>query len=157
MGKNVAIWKPLRGKTICVISVREHGWLAVGLLSRFPPGTAARPGGVTPKWLGLACSPMHKIIGRLDLPFGWTAAVPRPGPTLTGIREEWEAGLILTDPTVWTGKAWGALAAVPVIPIHTGSAVVAAGEKKEEWDASLNLEYLQACFTDVHLCTVHHH
>lgn len=49
--------------------------------------------------------PNAQIIGRLDLPFGGTAAIPRPGPTLTGIREEWEAGLILTDPTVWTSEA----------------------------------------------------
>lgn len=50
----------------------------------------------------------------------------------TGIREEWEAGLILTDPTVWTSEAWGTLAAVPVIPVNAGSAVVAAREKKGE-------------------------
>lgn len=42
-----------------------------------------------------------------------------------------EAGLILTDPTVWASEAWGALAAVPVIPIDTSSTVV-AGEKKRE-------------------------
>lgn len=34
--------------------------------------------------------------------------------------------LILTDPTVWTSEAWGALAAVPVIPVDAGSTVVAA-------------------------------
>lgn len=72
--------------------------------------------------------PNAQIIGRLDLPFGATVMALRPA--LTGIREEWEVGLILTDPTVWTSKAWGALAAVPVIPIDAGSAVVAAGQKK---------------------------
>lgn len=41
-----------------------------------------------------------------------------------------EAGLILTDPTVWASEAWGALAAVPVIPIDTSSTVV-AGKKRE--------------------------
>lgn len=40
-------------------------------------------------------------------------------------------GLILTDPTVWTSKACSALAAVPVIPVDAGSAVVAAEIKKK--------------------------
>lgn len=73
--------------------------------------------------------PNAQIIGRLDLPFGATVTVRRPGPDLTEIREEREARLILTDPTVWTGEAWGALAAVPVIPVDAGSAVVAAGRR----------------------------
>lgn len=36
--------------------------------------------------------------------------------------------LILTDPTVWTREARGALAAVPVVPVDAGSTVVAARE-----------------------------
>lgn len=47
----------------------------------------------------------------------------------TGIREVLEAGLILTDPTVWPRKARGTLAAVPVIPIDTSSTVVAVGRE----------------------------
>jgi len=39
-------------------------------------------------------------------------------------------GLILTDPTVWACEARSALAAVPVIPIDTGSTVVAAKRKE---------------------------
>lgn len=45
------------------------------------------------------------------------------------IREEVEARSILTDAAVWTGEAWGALAAVPVLPVHAGSTVVAVGGK----------------------------
>lgn len=79
---------------------------------------------------GPGLQPNAQIIGRLDLPFGATVTVPWPGLALKGIREEWEAGLILTDPTVWTSEAWGTLASVPVIPVDAGSAVVAAEEKK---------------------------
>lgn len=48
--------------------------------------------------------------------------------------------LINIDPTVWTSEAWGALAAVPVIPIDTGSAVVA-------WVGTAVVGILRACGT----------
>lgn len=81
--------------------------------------------------------PSAQIIGRLDLSFGATGTVPRSGSALTdgsnrGIRKARDAGLILTDPTVWTREAWGTLAAVPVIPVNTGSTVVTARRKEKE-------------------------
>lgn len=88
---------------------------------------------MTPKWLGLAGSPNAQIIGWLDHPFGATATVPGPTPAKglkEGSGEGREARLILTDPTVWTREARGALAAVPVIPVNAGSTVVAAEKKK---------------------------
>lgn len=39
--------------------------------------------------------------------------------------------LILTDATVWTGKARGTLATVPVITVHTGPTVVAVTKTKQ--------------------------
>lgn len=43
-----------------------------------------------------------------------------------------EGRLILTDPTVWTREARGALAAVPVVPVDAGSTVVAARRREEQ-------------------------
>lgn len=83
MGKNVAIWKPLRGKTICVISVKEHGWLTVGPLSWFSPRTVARPGAVTPKMSQSGLQPNAKIIGWLELQSAPSVTVPQPWPALT--------------------------------------------------------------------------
>lgn len=79
------------------------------------------------------------IIGWLDRPF-WRGCDSHPHPRhqpapARGLARDHQGrrgeggGLILTDPTVWTREARGALAPVPVVPVDAGSTVVAAGRK----------------------------
>jgi len=82
-----------------------------------------------------------------------------PGPALTywGSGMGREAGLILTDPAVWTSEACSTLAAVPVIPVHTGPAVVAAERKKEAMGRQFfNLDlFYRLTSIDTHFASTH--
>lgn len=121
----------------------------------------------TEKRLRPGRQPSTLIIGRLDRPSIWrgcdghthppvpTPSSPRPAPAKGLTRDHGGGRLILTDPTVWTREARGALAAVPVVPVDAGSTVVAArgGKKKIIIKESLvfTAKYLHACYKQTHL------